>query len=59
MRKVNEKEMKQVNGGRWKCDNCGKKTFTVGAMHLHLAAAHTAGNIAGHKTTNWAYHWCL
>ena len=48
MRKVNEKEMKQVNGGRWKCDNCGKKTFTVGAMHLHLAAAHTAYNIAGH-----------
>ena len=53
MKKANDQETRKVNGGRWQCDNCGKKTLTVGAMHLHLSAVHTAYSIAGHKTSNW------
>lgn len=59
MKKMNEKDMRNVNGGRWKCGNCKYKSVTVGAMHLHLAAAHNAYNINGMKTKNWKYHWCV
>ena len=62
MKKVDENKTREINGGRWQCGNCGHKTLTVAAMHLHLAAVHNAYNIytiRGCKTNTWTYHWCL
>lgn len=56
MKKVNAEEARQVNGGRWKCKLCGKKTLTISGMHLHLAGYHAWYDGTG---VSGNYSWCF
>ncbi len=63
MKKMNEKDMRNTNGGRWKCGNCSYKSLTVGAMHMHLFAVHQAckifkGGTFKDMNSRWRYKWC-
>ena len=50
MKKLSEKEMRAVDGGRWKCvkSNCGHKSWTMFGAAIH---AHSTGHYEKAK-------WC-
>ena len=42
MKRSTINEQKNAVGGRWKCDQCGKKTLVAAAMSIHLIAKHAS-----------------
>ncbi len=52
MKKVNENELRTVDGGRWKCNTCGAKYFTY-------IQAVTHANCSAHYNSRGAnIKWC-
>lgn len=50
MKSVNATEMRQVNGGRWKCNKCGAKYKIWLALYV--------GDHVGKCGLDFGYKWC-
>ena len=55
MKKVNEAEMRSIEGGKWKCVTCGKKYFLFikAVQHINCEA-----HYEGYKVSD-SVKWCL